>query len=181
MSRTALIVVDMLNAYEHADADALTTSAAPAVPAIAALIRRAQEEGAPVIYVNDNFGAWTSDRRALIDTALAGRHRDLVEPIAPADDALFVVKARHSIFFQTPLEYLLGQEEVGRVVLAGQVTEQCILYSALDAYIRHLQVVIPRDAVAHIHDHLARAALELMERNMGAEVVLTSDVRFAEP
>ncbi|HYI20563.1 MAG TPA: isochorismatase family protein, partial [Solirubrobacteraceae bacterium] len=89
MSRTALIVVDMLNAYEHADADALTTSAAPAVPAIAALIRRAQEEGAPVIYVNDNFGAWTSDRRALIDTALAGRHRDLVKPIVPADNALF--------------------------------------------------------------------------------------------
>ena len=66
-------------------------------------------------------------------------------------------------------------------MLAGQVTEQCILYSALDAYIRHLQVVIPRDAVAHIHEHLAGAALELMERNMGAEVVPASDVRFAEP
>jgi nicotinamidase-related amidase len=179
VSRTALIVIDMLNAYEHEDADALTASAEPAVPAIAKLIARAQDEDVPVIYVNDNFGAWTSDRHALLDTALAGRHRHLVEPIVPGDDALFVVKARHSIFFQTPLEYLLGQEDVDRVVLAGQVTEQCVLYSALDAYIRHLQVVIPRDAVAHIHEHLARAALELMERNMEAEVVPASDVRFA--
>jgi nicotinamidase-related amidase len=51
---------------------------------------------------------------------------------------------------------------VGRIVLTGQVTEQCILYSALDAYIRHFEVAVPRDAVAHIHSHLADASLELM-------------------
>jgi nicotinamidase-related amidase len=176
--QTALIVIDMLNAYEHEDADALTRTVERAVPKIAELIARAKDEGVPTIYVNDNFGAWTSDRHQLLDTALEGRYRHLVEPIAPAEEALFVVKARHSIFFQTPLEYLLGQEGVDRVVLAGQVTEQCVLYSALDAYIRHLQVVIPRDAVAHIHEHLAEASLELMERNMAAEVVAASDVRF---
>ncbi|HZB76855.1 MAG TPA: isochorismatase family cysteine hydrolase [Solirubrobacteraceae bacterium] len=178
MPKTALIVIDMLNAYEHADADELTPSVEAALPAITELIARARDEGVPTIYVNDNFGAWTSDRQALLETALAGRYRHLVEPIAPAEEALFVVKARHSIFFQTPLEYLLGQEEVERVVLTGQVTEQCILYSALDAYIRHLRVVVARDAVAHIHEHLADASLELMERNMDAEVVAASDVRF---
>jgi nicotinamidase-related amidase len=176
--QTALIVIDMLNAYEHEDADTLTRTVEQVVPKIAELIARAEDEGVPTIYVNDNFGAWTSDRHQLLDTALEGRYRHLVEPIAPAEEALFVVKARHSIFFQTPLEYLLGQEGVDRVVLAGQVTEQCVLYSALDAYIRHLQVVIPRDAVAHIHEHLAEASLELMERNMEAEVVAASDVRF---
>jgi len=45
----------------------------------------------------------------------------------------------------------VSQEGVDRVVLTGQVTEQCILYSALDAYIRHLEVRVPPDAVAHIH------------------------------
>ena len=178
MSRTALIVIDMHNAYEHADAEQLTQSVERALPGMERLIARADDEDVLTIYVNDNFGAWTSDRDELLRTALEGRFRRLVEPIAPSDDALFVVKARHSIFFQTPLEYLLGQEGVDRVVLAGQVTEQCVLYSALDAYIRHLQVVIPRDAVAHIHEHLAEASLELMERNMAAEVVAAADVRF---
>src|SRR5689334_24713878 len=51
----------------------------------------------------------------------------------------FVVKARHSIFYETQLEYLLRQEEIERIVLTGQVTEQCILYSALDAYVRHFE------------------------------------------
>ena len=63
-------------------------------------------------------------------------------------------------------------------MLIGQVTEQCILYSALDAYIRHLDVVVPRDAVAHIHDHLADAALELMEINMSAEVCRGDECRL---
>jgi nicotinamidase-related amidase len=58
------------------------------------------------------------------------------------------------------------------------VTEQCILYSALDAYIRHFEVAVPRDAVAHIHEHLADAALELMERNMSAEICAASEVTF---
>ncbi len=178
MARTALIVIDMLNTYEHADADRLTRSVERSLPAMERMIERARESDALTIYVNDNFGAWRSSREELLETALSGRYRHLVEPIAPDGDALFVVKARHSIFFQTPLEYLLGQEDVDRVVLAGQVTEQCILYSALDAYIRHLDVVVPRDAVAHIHEHLAEASLELMERNMAAEVVPASDVEF---
>ena len=171
MSRTALIVVDMLNSYEHADAEQLTRNVERALPTMRNLIRRAADEGVLTIYVNDNFGAWNSNRDELLEQVMAGEFRHLVEPIAPGPDTLFVVKARHSIFYQTPLEYLLAQEEVDRIVLIGQVTEQCILYSALDAYIRHLQVVVPRDAVAEIHEDLAEAALRMMEVNMDAEVV----------
>ena len=178
MPRTALIVTDMVNAYDHPDADALTRSVERVLPNIESLIKRASDEDVLTIYVNDNFGSWRSNRDELLETALESDHRALVEPIAPRDDALFVVKARHSAFFQTPLEYLLGQEEVDRVVLIGQVTEQCVLYSALDAYIRHLQVVIPPDATACIHEDLARAALRMMELNMDAEIVDAAAVRF---
>ena len=178
MPRTALIVVDMLNAYDHPDAEKLTQSVEQTLPTMARLIERAADEAALTIYVNDNFGEWTSNRDDLLRTALEGKFRHLVEPIAPRDDTLFVVKARHSIFYQTPLEYLLGEEDVDRVVLVGQVTEQCILYSALDAYIRKFQVVVPRDAVAHIHEDLADASLRMMEINMAAEIVDADDVKF---
>jgi nicotinamidase-related amidase len=178
MARTALIVIDMLNSYEHADADRLTRSVEQSLPAMKRLIRRAQDEDVLTIYVNDNFGAWRSSRQELLETALNSRYGHLVEPIAPPEEALFVVKARHSIFFQTPLDYLLGQEDVDRVVLIGQVTEQCVLYSALDAYIRHIAVAVPRDAVAHIHEQLAEASLEMMEINMDADLCTADDCRF---
>jgi nicotinamidase-related amidase len=78
----------------------------------------------------------------------------------------------------TPLEYLLWQRDIKRLVLIGQVTEQCILYSALDAYVRHYEVAVPSDGVAHIHEILADAALRMMERNMDAEIVCCSDVSW---
>jgi nicotinamidase-related amidase len=157
----------MINAYDFPDAEKVVPAAEEAVPVIEEAIE--QHDG-PVIYVNDNFGHWRSHRDQLVEEALDGKQPDLVEPIKPADDALFVIKARHSIFYQTPLEYLLNQEDVASVILTGQVTEQCILYSALDAYIRHFEVRVPPDAVAHIHEDLADAALQMMERNMSADL-----------
>jgi nicotinamidase-related amidase len=176
--KTALIVIDMINAYDHPDADKLTKSVEQALPQMVDLVKRAADEDVITIYVNDNFGAWNSNRDELLETALEGKFAHLVEPLAPSEESLFVVKARHSIFFQTPLEYLLGQEEIGRLVLIGQVTEQCILYSALDAYVRHLEVTVPRDAVAHIHEDLAEASLRMMELNMSAEICDAGDCRL---
>lgn len=101
-----------------------------------------------------------------------------MKPVLPDDDSLFVVKARHSIFYETPMSYLLSQLGADHVVLCGQVTEQCVLYSALDAHIRHLHATVPKNAVAHIHSDLADAALHMMERIMGARITSADDVTF---
>jgi nicotinamidase-related amidase len=65
---------------------------------------------------------------------------------------------------------------MGRTALI--VVDMLSSCSALDAYIRHLQVCVPRDAVASIHPHLADATLELMERNMSAEICAASEVEL---
>jgi nicotinamidase-related amidase len=179
LQNTALVVVDMLNTYEHEDGDALIRSVREVLPNIASLIERARSQDVDVIYVNDNYGRWNQGRRELVERVLQGPHGDLVEPIVPGDDTDFVVKARHSIFYQTPLEYLLRQTRgAERIVLVGQVTEQCILYSALDAYIRHFEVVVPPDAVAAIHPELHEAALQMMRINMDADLTPSADVRL---
>jgi nicotinamidase-related amidase len=178
-TKSALVVVDMLNSYEHDDAEALTKSVETVLEPISKLIARAQDEGVDIIYVNDNYGDWNSSSEELAQQALDGARADLVEPILPPEGVDFVIKARHTIFYMTPLEYLLGQKEIGHLVLVGQVTEQCVLYSALDAYVRHFRVSVPRDGVACIHENLADAALEMMERNMDAEVTSCADVSFS--
>ena len=176
---TALVVVDMLNAYDHDDAEELAASVADTIEPITSLVDRAREESVPVVYVQDNYGDWNSSAGDLGRRALEGRHPELVEPILPPDDAAFIVKARHSAFYGTLLEYLLDRLGAGRIVLAGQVTEQCVLYSALDAYVRHFQVAIPRDGVAHIHENLGDAALQMMERNMSAEIAPAAQLRLS--
>src|SRR4051795_7742640 len=107
MARTALVVVDMLNPYDHEDADALIESVERVVDPITRLISRAADERTDVIYVNDNYGDWDSSARRIADAALNGRRPDLIAPIVPDPGTPFVLKARHTIFYETPLEYLL--------------------------------------------------------------------------
>lgn len=171
MSKTALLVIDMLNDYDHPDADALATNAADMVGNLSKLIDEARgRDDVDLIYVNDNRGDFTADRGDLVRVALNGKRPDLIEPIVPDDDWAFLTKVRHSAFYATALDYLLGRLETKRIVLTGQVTEQCILYTALDGYLRHLDVVVAPDAVAHIIPELGEAALAMMERNMNADI-----------
>jgi nicotinamidase-related amidase len=172
MSAIALVVIDMINPYDHEDADLLMASVEEIIDPLRDLLQRARErEGVRLLYVNDNYGDFSATRQDLIDQALKGRRPDLVEPILPAGDCAFLTKVRHSAFYATPLEYVLQREQVETIILAGQVTEQCVLYSALDAYVRHLAIKIPKDGVAHIDCQLGEAALRMMERNMRAELV----------
>ncbi len=176
--KTAVIVIDMLNGYEHEDADALMASVGEALPAMCRLVDQAREQDVLVAYVNDNHGDWAAARRELTEQALRGRAPELIEPIAPPAGTRFIAKARHSIFYETQTEYLLRERAVERIVLVGQVTEQCILYSALDAYVRRFSVAVPRDAVAGIHADMADCALRMMERNMSADVVDADDCQL---
>jgi nicotinamidase-related amidase len=176
MAATALLVVDMLSTYQHDDADVLSDNTAEIVRPLADLIDAARErDDVDLIYVNDNYGNFTAQPSDIIQAALNGARPELVKPLVPHDNCMVLTKVRHSVFYATALEYLLGRLNTKRVVLAGQVTEQCILYSALDAYVRHFQVVVPPDAVAHIDRELGTAALQMMERNMQAELTPSAE------
>jgi len=175
---TALVIIDMLNDYDHPDGDALRENAREALGPISRLVRAARDADVPILHVNDTHGHWEAGRDELAALAARGLPDEDVSAIVPADGAPLLLKARHSVFYGSPLEYLLQTEGIGRLVFTGQVTEQCVLYSALDAYIRHFKVVVPRDAVAHIDDDLADAALRMMEDNMRAEVVDSDDISF---
>jgi len=175
-----VIIADMLNSYDHEDAEPLADSVKEKLPGIVDLRRRAEEGGALVVYVNDNHDAWEAGREELIRKALDGEHPELVDPIAPHEPVPFLAKGRHSAFYETALDHLLSSAEIGRVVLAGQVTEQCILYSALDAYIRGYEMAVPPDAVAHINREFAEASLKMMESNMHAELRPVADIQFGE-
>jgi len=169
--KAAVIVVDMLNRYDHEDAEALLT-----IPSSTPCRRCARSSAAHSAAMRllststTNYGDWAASRAELSHSALSGRRPSLVEPIVPQEGVPFVTKARHSIFYQTQLDYLLREREITRLVLIGQVTEQCILYSALDAYVRHYEIVVPSNAVCAYPSGFADAALRMMQNHMNAQV-----------
>lgn len=169
MSETALLVIDMFNTYDHPDAEPLADNVATVVDPLTDLIGRcAARDDVAVVYVNDNYGDFAAEPSDLVEAAVNGARPELVRPLVPGSGARFLTKVRHSAFYATSLDYLLTRLGTQRIILTGQVTEQCVLYTALDGYVRHYDVVVPPDTVAHIDGNLGKAALEMMERNMKA-------------
>jgi nicotinamidase-related amidase len=99
---TALLIVDMIADFT---ADARLNLAADAERVAAAIIglrERMDALDAPVIYVNDHFGEWHSDRAKLVEKAKANRPGPLRD-IAPRASDYFIIKPQFSGFYSTNL------------------------------------------------------------------------------
>lgn len=147
---TALLLIDVINDFEFPRGDELFARALPIAPNIAALKKRACAVQVPVIYVNDNFGRWQSKFDEILQRCLGGnvRGRSFVQQLKPDEDDYFVLKPKHSGFYQTPLEVLLKHLGAQRLILTGVSTNSCVLFTANDAYMRDLQLAVPEDCVA---------------------------------
>lgn len=167
----ALILIDLINDLEFEGGEQLLRSAMRAVPRIAALKEKARKRKIPTIYANDNFGRWRSDFRGAVTHCLQDgvRGRPLAEALKPAPEDYFVLKVKHSAFYSTTLELLLGYLKAKRVVLTGVSGDMCVLLTAADAYMRDLELYIPSDCVASISPAENRKALHYMARVFHAD------------
>ena len=170
-SPVALVLIDVINDLEFPEGDQLLVHALPMAERIAELKGRAREAGVPVIYVNDNFGRWRSDFNSQVENCLNGgvRGEPIARLLAPQDDDYFVLKPKHSGFFSTTLDILLEYLEVRTLVLAGMAANICVLFTANDAYMRDLRLVVPEDCVASNTEEDNRYALEQMKNVLKAD------------
>jgi nicotinamidase-related amidase len=178
----ALILIDVINDMEFDDGEALLQNALPAARALANLRRRAKDAGVPVIYVNDNFGKWRSDFRQQLGHVLEEGVRG--EPIAkllrPDEEDYFVLKAKHSGFYHTQLDLLIEYLKVRTVVLAGFATDMCVLFTASDAYLRDLDIIVPPDCSAAETTENHEGALDHMQRALHVKAILSDEIDFTE-
>ena len=149
-SATALLLNDVINDLALDGSDTLVAQAEPMAMRIAALKRRATAAGVPTIYVNDNFGQWRSDFRQTVAhcTSATSPGRVVSRRLRPTSRDYFVLKPKHSGFYDTTLDTLLEALAVRRVILCGVAGNICVLFTANDAYMRDLDVYVPSDCVA---------------------------------
>ena len=178
--RYALLLIDVINQLDFEGAAKIAPRAHAMARRVAALKRRAAAAGVPCIYVNDNFGQWRSDLRALVARGLdtGSRGRDLVQMLLPEDDDYFVLKPLHSGFYSTTLDLLLRELGVRTLVICGLATEACVLFTASDAYIRGFEVIVPADGCASESPARHRAALAIMRKMLKCETSPCADISF---
>jgi nicotinamidase-related amidase len=96
----------------------------------------------------------------------------------PECDDYVVLKPKHSAFFQTPLDILLKHLGTKKLVLAGFCTNSCILFTAQDAYMRDLELLVPADCVASHTIEVHETALQQMKMVTKADVARSSTIEF---
>jgi nicotinamidase-related amidase len=171
-ARAALLLIDFMNPFDFDGAASLAPRAVRAAKRTAALKRRMQADRAPVIYANDNFGRWESDFEAVVEhcRSRGGASATIADMLAPSEGDRSILKPRHSAFFGTPLEFLLDELAVTRLVLTGLAADSCVMFTAHDAYLRKYELWIPGDCVASERDAYRRDALAHMARTLKANV-----------
>jgi nicotinamidase-related amidase len=90
-----------------------------------------------------------------------------------------VLKVKHSAFYSTVLELMLDYLKTKRVVLTGISADMCVLLTAADAYMRDIEIHVPRDCVASISSEETRKALQYMARVFRADTRPSGEVDFA--
>jgi nicotinamidase-related amidase len=169
--RDALLLVDVIQQFRHTDGERLLASYRERLPGLLAALESARAHRIPVIYANDNEGMWDGDSPALTRRAIEeGRGGDLVARIRPQPGEHFVIKPRYSAFDATPLELILRDLEVERILLAGAAMEMCVAQTAIQARELGFKVSVLADACATTDPELEQVALTYLERVAGAVV-----------
>ena len=134
----------------------------------------------PIIYVNDNFGRWRSDFKKIVNHCLQDnvRGRPIAELLVPLEEDYFVLKPKHSGFFSTTLDLLLQYLGVRSLVIAGFAGNNCVLFTANDAYMRDYRLVIPADCTASLTWADNETALRQMQVVLKADIRPSAEVDF---
>ncbi len=176
----ALLLIDVINPFAFPEADDLLRTALPAAHRLAELKRRAKAARVPVVYVNDNFGKWRSDFRAVVKEAEAegSKGREVARLLRPHDDDYFVLKPMHSGFFHSTLELLLRKLNARQLVLAGFAGNICVVFTANDAYLRDFTLFAPEDCSASNDPEDNAFAFAQMRKVLKADTSLSTALEF---
>jgi nicotinamidase-related amidase len=173
-----LLIIDMINSMAFEGAKTIRANADASADVILKLRQEADRLKTPVIYVNDNYGHWHSDKSRLVaafsEEGCPGR--EMVKRIAPRENDYFIIKPQISGFYAANLPVLLPKLGVNRLILTGIAADICVLFTAADAHMRAYNLWIPSDAVASEDGQRKDWALEIMRKSMGATIRSTDEL-----
>jgi ureidoacrylate peracid hydrolase len=193
--KTALIVVDMQNAYASAGgyldiAGFDISGAAPAIGQIAIAAEAARRAGMPVIFLQNG---WDKDYAEAGGPGSPNWHKSnamkmmrkqpelqghllskggwdyaIVDALTPKPGDIIIPKTRYSVFFNTAIDSLLRAQGIRNLVFTGIATNVCVESSLRDAFhLEYFSVVLEDATHAAGPDFAQKAALYNIETFFG--------------
>lgn len=155
---TAVVVVDMQNGFCHPDGSLYAEPSEAAVEPVTALVDRAREAGASVVYTRDVHPPEQFDETHYYDEFDRwGEHvvegswdAELVADLDVRDDDHVVEKHTYDAFYRTDLEGYLDAHGIDDLLICGTLANVCVLHTAGSAGLRDYRPVVVEDALGYI-------------------------------
>jgi biuret amidohydrolase len=185
--RTALVVVDMQRGFLDPGEAMEVPPARETVGAIQALLQLFRTRRMPVVFTEFVY----SESAPLLVGRLHPEHQpakprgargfglpsssclegtpspDTVPDLAPRPGELVVRKRGYDAFAGTPLDGVLRARNVTSLVVAGTMTDICVLATVIGAFHREYRVTVVEDGVSTLWPEIQRAALDIIGRAYG--------------
>ncbi len=171
--RTALLVVDMQEAFLRKSSRFVLKSAFGTVSGINALIETCRNLGVPVIFTRVHH----DDMARGIYPSLFPDHFEKGEPLLRKGTELFQIsisvkfrkgdriidKPRYSAFYRTDLEKHLRRNRINTIIVVGLATNVCCESTVRDAFFRNFKPIVVSDLNSTYSEELQKASLRTME------------------
>jgi len=189
--RTALLVIDMQNAFVAPGAPIEVPAARAIVAPINRLTAALRKRGVPVIWVLHENQAGGRDWAGFFDAFVApGRRAEAAAALArgaelqklypgleTAPGDMSVAKNRYSAFIKNDFEGKLRERGIDTLLIAGTKTNVCVECTARDAMMLDYKVALISDCTAALSDEEHRATLENVIQQFGD--ILTAEEALA--
>jgi nicotinamidase-related amidase len=185
--RTALVVVDMQRGFLDPGEAMEVPPARETLAAIQSLLALFRAQRRPVVFTEFVY----SESAPLLVGRLHPEHQpakrgaprgfglpsssclegtasvDTVTDLAPRPGELVVRKRGYDAFTGTPLDETLRARNVTSLVVAGTMTDICVLATVIGAFHRQYRVTVVQDGVSTLWPEIQRATLDIIGRAYG--------------
>jgi len=151
------------------------------IPRIRRLLEDERARGSRIIFIADTHDPDDAEFRMFPPHCIRGSQETQVIPELREFATEIVAKNRFSAFYGTDLDERLRALRPEKLLVVGNCTNICVLYTVADARFRDYAVEVPADCVATFDPEAHTFALNQMETVLGAKVTGVSAYRQAGP
>lgn len=167
-----MLIIDMLNDFVLEGAPLKVPKIERIIGPVKREIERARSEGYQVIYICDSHEENDREFEIFPPHAVKGTEGSkIIEDLKPEGTDIIVRKSTFSGFYKTNLDEMLKKMLVEKLIVTGDVTNICVLYTVADAVMRGYKVDVVKDAVAGLNMRDHKFALGQMKNILKANIV----------
>ena len=174
MSKTALIIVDMVKDFTDEDGLVFYPQNREILPRIKKVLDKCREKGTLIVFLQHCNRRGKLDKRAasMRPNCIEGSGGEDIDPMLEVDDEkdYVIKKRRYSGFFGTDLDLVLRENGVENVIIVGTKTNCCIRATVTDAFYLDYNGYVVSDCVATNSEVVNQVHLEDIDKYLGKVV-----------